>query len=48
VSKDVTIRGYFSKPEVACEQKHLGNTGLHEPLNDRFGILSFNTWLMKT
>jgi hypothetical protein len=29
VSEDVRIRGCFSKPERACEQKGLGNTVLH-------------------
>jgi len=28
VSKDIRIRGYFSKPKGACEQKRLGSTAL--------------------
>jgi hypothetical protein len=28
VSKDVRIRGYFSKPEEVRKQRSLGNTGL--------------------
>ena len=28
VSKDVRIRGYFSKPQGICEQESLGSTGL--------------------
>jgi hypothetical protein len=34
VTKDVPIRGYFSKPKEVHEQKNLGNTGLKDSKRD--------------
>jgi hypothetical protein len=35
VSKDVSIRGYFSKPKGISEQKSLGHTGVDHSVTGR-------------
>jgi hypothetical protein len=42
VGKDVGIRGYFSKPKGAREQKGLGNTGLSFSLRPFTAVLGLN------
>jgi hypothetical protein len=39
VSKDVRIRGYFSKPEGIREQRSLGNTGLDSKYHHTTNII---------
>jgi hypothetical protein len=36
MSKDVRVRGYFSKPKGVGEQRRLGNAGLETVITDTY------------